>query len=418
MTVANYDPAVAERRVAIAEAAAARFDFPARSLRVFGVTGTNGKTTTVNILRAVIDSPSAPSASIGTLGVLVGRDGVAIPGGLGLTTPGPDELQRVLRDLVDRGVKSVAMEVSSHALHQHRVHGVAFDVGVFTNITRDHLDYHGTMDEYFAAKALLVGYLAPSGTAVVNADQPEWLGLPPAPRTLTFGMSGAADVCASNISFDPSGSSWTLAHAGSSADVRLPLLGDFNVANALSAAAAALASGETVTAVARALSSVPQVPGRLEMISARPSVLRDYAHTPDALERSLAAVSPFVTGRLIVLFGAGGDRDPGKRPLMGRAAENGADIVIVTSDNPRTEDPDTIIDEIERGMTRSHERVTDRREAIALAISMADDGDVVLLAGKGHETYQVIGADRHPFDERDVVRQLLGAAPDGTMTAL
>lgn len=406
MITANHDPAVAAKRIAIAEAAAARYGFPARLLSFIGVTGTNGKTTTVNILRGLLHTASAPSASIGTLGVLIGRDGEVVPGGLGLTTPGPEELHRVLRDLVDRGVRTVAMEVSSHALDQHRVHGIRFEAGVFTNLTRDHLDYHGSMDEYLGAKALLIGYLSEDGTAVVNVEQPEWRALPPAPRTVTFGM-GRGDVRAVNVEFDSGGSRWLLTFGGNAAHVRLPLLGDFNVANALAAAAAALATGHQLARVAEALCAIPQVPGRLEMISTVPPVLRDYAHTPDALARSLAALRPFVAGRLIVVFGAGGDRDPGKRPLMGSVAESGADWVIVTSDNPRTEDPELIIDEIERGMSRSHERISNRHDAIARAIEMVAPGDVVLLAGKGHETYQVIGTEKYPFDEKEVVARIL-----------
>ena len=409
MSGATKDPIVAAKRIEIARAAAAKYGYPALGLRTVAVTGTNGKTTTVNILRALLDLPMAPAASIGTLGVLIGAHGVVLPGGLGLTTPGPDELQRVLRELVDAGVRSVAMEVSSHALDQARVHGIAFDAAVFTNITRDHLDYHGTMEEYFAAKSRLMSYLKPSGVAVVNADQPEWLDLPAAPRLMTYGIRNG-DVRAEDIAFDATGSSWTLYAANESAPVRLPLVGDFNVINALAAAAAALASGIPVHAVAYSLSAVPQVPGRLELIAASPPVIRDYAHTPDALVRALAALRPFVTGRLILVFGAGGDRDPGKRPIMGAAAEAGADHVIVTSDNPRTEDPDAIIDDIERGMSSRHDRLTDRRQAIARAIAVAQPGDTILLAGKGHETYQVVGTEKRPFDERQIVSDILGVS--------
>ncbi|HEY7898966.1 MAG: UDP-N-acetylmuramoyl-L-alanyl-D-glutamate--2,6-diaminopimelate ligase [Gemmatimonadales bacterium] len=409
MSGATQDPIVAAKRIEIARAAAAQYGYPALALRTIAVTGTNGKTTTVNILRALLDLPVAPAASIGTLGVLIGIEGRAIPGGLGLTTPGPDELQRVLRELVDAGVRSVAMEVSSHALDQHRVHGVTFDAAVFTNFTRDHLDYHGTMEDYFAAKAKLVGYIKGSGAAVVNADQPEWQSLPIAPRLLTYGIHHG-DVRAEDIAFDATGSSWTL-HAGDdSASVRIPLVGDFNVINALAAATAALSVGIPLRAIARLLSLVPQIPGRLELIAESPPIIRDYAHTPDALVRSLAALRPFVSGKLILVFGAGGDRDPGKRPLMGAAAEAGADRVIVTSDNPRTEDPETIIDEIERGMSGTHERQSDRRKAIARAIEIASPGDTILLAGKGHETYQVVGTEKRPFDERQIVAELLGIA--------
>jgi UDP-N-acetylmuramoyl-L-alanyl-D-glutamate--2,6-diaminopimelate ligase len=409
MSGATNDPIVAAKRMDIARAAAAQYGYPALSLRTIAVTGTNGKTTTVNILRALLDLPAVPAASIGTLGVLVGMEGRPIPGGLGLTTPGPDELQRVLRELVDAGVQSVAMEVSSHALDQHRIYGIAFDAAVFTNFTRDHLDYHGTMEEYFAAKARLVGYIKGSGAAVVNADQREWDSLPVAPRVLTYGLNNG-DVRADDISFDATGSNWTLRSGDESEQVRLPLVGDFNVINSLAAVAAALAVGIPLRALAHSLAIIPQIPGRLELIAHSPPIIRDYAHTPDALVRSLAAIRPFVTGKIILVFGAGGDRDPGKRPLMGAAAEAGADRVIVTSDNPRTEDPEAIIDEIERGMQSPHERLSDRRRAIARAIEIASPGDTILLAGKGHETYQVVGTEKRPFDERQVVAELLGIA--------
>jgi UDP-N-acetylmuramoyl-L-alanyl-D-glutamate--2,6-diaminopimelate ligase len=332
-----------------------------------------------------------------------------MPGGLGLTTPGPDELQRVLRELVDSGVRTVAMEVSSHALDQHRVHGISFDAAVFTNITRDHLDYHGTMEDYFGAKAKLVDYLKSTGIAIVNADQPEWKDLPLVPQMLTYGTS-TGDIRAQDIEFDGTGSSWLLTADQESAPVRLPLVGDFNVINAVGAAATAFALGIPLGTVARSLSRISQIPGRLELIADEPPIIRDYAHTPDALVRALAALRPFVSARLILVFGAGGDRDPGKRPIMGAAAEAGADVVIVTSDNPRTENPETIIDEIEAGMTLPHARITDRRAAIAHAISIAEAGDTILLAGKGHETYQVIGTEKFPFDERQVVAELLGSA--------
>jgi len=409
MSGATNDPIVAAKRMDIARAAAAQYGYPALSLRTIAVTGTNGKTTTVNILRALLDLPAVPAASIGTLGVLVGMEGRPIQGGLGLTTPGPDELQRVLRQLVDAGVQSVAMEVSSHALDQHRIYGIAFDAAVFTNFTRDHLDYHGTMEEYFAAKARLVGYIKGSGAAVVNADQREWDALPVAPRLLTYGLNNG-DVRADDISFDATGSNWTLRSGDESEQVRLPLVGDFNVINSLAAVAAALAVGIPLRALAHSLAIIPQIPGRLELIAHSPPIIRDYAHTPDALVRSLAAIRPFVTGKIILVFGAGGDRDPGKRPLMGAAAEAGADRVIVTSDNPRTEDPEAIIDEIERGMQSPHERLSDRRRAIARAIEIASPGDTILLAGKGHETYQVVGTEKRPFDERQVVAELLGSA--------
>ncbi len=399
---------VRDTRRAASVAAAAFYGFPARQLRLVGVTGTNGKTTTVGMLRHLLDAPAARAASIGTLGVLVGSDGATMPGGSGLTTPGPVELQRVLRQLVDAGVRTVAMETSSHALHQHRVDTLRFAAAVFTNLTRDHLDYHGTMEAYFAAKALLVDLLTDDGVAVTNADDRAWEALPPAPRRVRFGLDARADVRAERVRFAPRGSSWTLVAREERHDVTLPLIGDFNVDNALAASAAAWSLGMTPAAIASLLSSMPQVPGRLEILSERPVVLRDYAHTPDALERALHAVRPFATHRLIVVFGCGGDRDRGKRPEMGRIAECNADVAIVTSDNPRTEDPERILDDIEAGMTTgAHERIEDRRSAIARAIAIAAEGDVVLLAGKGHETYQVRGTVKYPFDEREIVREIL-----------
>lgn len=400
---------VRDTRRAAAIAAAVAFGNPARELTLVGVTGTNGKTTTVGILRHLLDAEER-AASIGTLGVLVGSRGDAFDGGGGLTTPGPVELQRVLRGLRDLGVKRVAMEVSSHALQQQRTETLSFSVAIFTNLTRDHLDYHGTMDAYREAKVRLAKQLDSRGTLVVNGDDDAWEGVWGGARKLTFSTSTEiADVCARDVKFLPRGSEWTLHLGGEHFPVRLPLIGDFNVANALGAASAAFALGLQPATIAERLASVPQVPGRLELIADQPAVLRDYAHTPDALERALDAVRPFATRKLIVLFGCGGDRDKGKRPVMGRIAEEKADVAIVTSDNPRTEDPEAILSDIEAGMKRPHERITERREAIERAIEIAGQGDIVVLAGKGHETYQVRGTTKHPFDEREIVREILAS---------
>jgi len=404
---------VRDGRAAAAVAAAAFYGEPARSLRAIGVTGTNGKTTTVGMLRHLLDSPATPAASIGTLGVLLRSAGDPLPGGAGLTTPGPVELQRTLRELVDAGVRWVAMEVSSHALHQQRVLGVRFAAAVFTNLTRDHLDYHGSMDAYFKAKALLVSRLAPDGAAVVNADDPAWLRLSGAPRTLRFGLDAeSADVRATDVRFTPRGSEGMLRTPAGTAPFRLPLIGDFNVVNALGAAAAALAVGIPLRDVVARLATLPQVPGRLEVLAEHPTVLRDYAHTPDALTRALVALRPFTAGRLIALFGCGGDRDRGKRPLMAAAARDHADHLVVTSDNPRTEDPERILDEIVAPLASgTYDRIEDRRAAIAHAIALADPArDVVLLAGKGHETYQIRGTERLPFDEKEIVAALMAGA--------
>ena len=399
---------VTDTRRAAAVAARAFYGDAAASLRLIGVTGTNGKTTTVGMLRHLLDEETSRAASIGTLGVLVGSAGEPLDGGSGLTTPGPVELQRVLRVLHDDGVRTIAIETSSHALHQRRVEGLSFAAGVFTNFTRDHLDYHGTMQEYFAAKALLIAQLDRDGIAVVNADDRAWDSLPSAPRAVRFGLGAAADVRARRVRSTADGSRFDLVLGGESFDVTLPLLGDFNVANALGAAACAWALGLPPDVIVERVATMPQVPGRLEIVHEGPTVLRDYAHTPDSLERSIAAVRPFAAGRLIVVFGCGGDRDRGKRPEMGRIAVQGADLAIVTSDNPRTEDPERILDDIEAGMGGvAHERIEDRRDAIARALALAGPGDLVLLAGKGHETYQVRGTTKLPFDERQIVHEIV-----------
>jgi UDP-N-acetylmuramoyl-L-alanyl-D-glutamate--2,6-diaminopimelate ligase len=312
--------------------------------------------------------------------------------------------------MVDRGVKTLAIEASSHSLDQHRIGALSFDAAVFTNLTRDHLDYHGTMDRYLAAKAQLLGYLRPSGIAVINADDPSWHLLPAWAHTVRFSALGeTADLRALGVRSMANGSRWELTFADAARyDISLPLIGDFNVANALGAATAAWALGVAPDRIAERLSRVPQVPGRLEVLHGEPTVLRDYAHTPDALERAISALRPLTRGRLIVVFGAGGDRDRGKRPQMGAIADRLADISILTSDNPRTEDPERILDDIEQGMTRPHERIEDREQAVKRAIELADRRDVVLLAGKGHETYQVRGTTHFPFDERAIVDRVMG----------
>lgn len=398
---------VTDGRRAAAIGAAAVLGDPHEQLRIAGITGTNGKTTTVWILRHLL-AARWPTASLGTLGVIL-EDGSTLEGSGNLTTPGPVELARVLRRLVDRGVGAVAMETSSHALDQGRVDALRYDVVVFTNLSRDHLDYHGTLEAYLEAKLTLLRLLKPAGTAVVNADEAAWASASArATHILRFGVESEADLRARDIVLDALGVRFTCVMRDGEFDVRLPLPGEFNVQNALAAAGAGLSLGLTREEIRTRLASVPQVPGRLERIADRPCpVLRDYAHTPDALERVLAVLRPLTRGRLIVVFGAGGDRDRGKRPLMGAVAARGADVAIVTSDNPRTEDPAAIIDEIVAGMTRFDARITDRREAIAHALRMARPDDLILLAGKGHETYQVLGHTTIPFDERVIVQEML-----------
>jgi UDP-N-acetylmuramoyl-L-alanyl-D-glutamate--2,6-diaminopimelate ligase len=399
-------------RRAAAIAAEAWYGRPAARLQMIGVTGTNGKTTSVLLSQHVL-SALWPMGAIGTLGAFDPTGALVESEAGNLTTPGPIDLQATLAAMVDRGAAGVAMEVSSHSLDQGRVEGLVFRAAIFTNLTRDHLDYHETFEAYFAAKAKLTGYLADAGLAVINADDAAWARLPHTPRRITFSAtSHAADVSARDVQIDATGARFTLVTTRGTHPVSLPLLGRFNVANALGVAACAVGLGIESRIVAERLSTAPQVPGRMERIAVDPSViLRDYAHTPDALERALETIREVTPrgGRVIVVFGAGGDRDRGKRAPMGEIAVRLADIAIATSDNPRTEDPERILDDVEAGMGgRQHYRYVDRRAAIAQAMELARQGDTILLAGKGHETYQVVGTAKQPFDEREVVRGLGG----------
>ncbi|HEY7193888.1 MAG TPA: UDP-N-acetylmuramoyl-L-alanyl-D-glutamate--2,6-diaminopimelate ligase [Gemmatimonadales bacterium] len=397
-------------RRAAAIAAEAWYRRPAARLQMIGVTGTNGKTTSVILAQHVLGA-LWPMGAIGTLGAFDPNGAPVVSEAGNLTTPGPIDLQATLAAMVERGARGVAMEVSSHSLDQGRVEGLLFRAAIFTNLTRDHLDYHQTFDAYFAAKAKLVGHLADAGLAVINADDAAWARLPPAPRRITFSATAhPADVTARDVHVDARGARFTLVTAQGSEPVKLPLLGQFNVANALGVAACAVGLELPTHTIAERLATAPQVPGRMERIATDPCVvLRDYAHTPDALERALETVRGVTSkgGRVIVVFGAGGDRDRGKRAPMGEIAARLADIAIATSDNPRTEDPERILDDVEAGMTaRQHYRITDRKAAIGQALELAREGDTILLAGKGHETYQVVGTIKEPFDEREVVRNL------------
>lgn len=396
---------------------------PSRFLQVTAVTGTNGKTTTSLLIRHIL-SLHGPSAALGTLG-LTGPDGRVRAGSEGLTTPGPVELARLLASLVAEGVTSVSLEASSHALDQRRLDGIRVDACVFTNLTRDHLDYHQTLASYREAKSRLLLLLRDDGGAVVNGADPAWAELPAIPGRLIVtriqgepvpgrpSSTGEAlpDLVAEDLKATGEGTRFVLRWGGKKAEVALPLLGRFNVENALAAIGATLLLGLDLDECAGALSDVPSPSGRMEVTVRAPvPVVLDYAHTPHALARLLETVRPLYEGRIILVFGAGGDRDREKRAEMGAVAARGADLPIVTSDNPRTEDPDAIIDDILSGMQGgAYERVTDRREAIERALHLARPGDVVLLAGKGHESYQIVGDERRPFDERKVIREILAS---------
>jgi UDP-N-acetylmuramoyl-L-alanyl-D-glutamate--2,6-diaminopimelate ligase len=411
---------VADSRLALARLAAAFHGHPSSRLRMVGITGTNGKTTTSLLVASILEAAGLPAGVIGTLCVRFGDREIPAAN----TTPPADDLQDALARMVQAGMKAAAMEVSSHALHQGRVEGVAWDAAVFTNLTQDHLDYHRTMDAYFAAKRRLfegLGSGGKPGAAVLNADDPRSAELrravPAGVPVRLYGSAAGADLRAEGVETGLGGSRFTLRAAEGEAEVRTPLFGAHNVENCLAAAGAGLALGLGLDAVARGIAGVPSVPGRLERVGGDPAVFVDYAHTEDALRRALAALRPFTRGRLLLVFGCGGGRDRAKRPRMGRAAAELADFSIVTSDNPRFEEPAEIVGEILKGFGRKagrREAILDRREAIRAALARARPGDTVLLAGKGHETYQEARGARNPFDDRAVAREFLaGAKPGG-----
>ena len=413
---------VGDGRLAAALAADTVVGSPWTRLFLAGVTGTNGKTTSAVLSRHLLQR-RGPARSLGTLG-LVEESGAVRPGTEGLTTPGPVQICSWLREMADDGVMYATVEASSHALDQRRMDGIGLDAAVFTNLSRDHLDYHPDVESYRHAKARLLNLLKPHGWAVVNRDEPAWRGLPlPPDRALSFGLGDEGgmgwedlpSMVARGVELTPTGSTVRLQADGEEAEARLPLLGRFNVENALAAAGVARVAGLAVEEIAAGLSSAPQIPGRLERVVDEPfPVIIDFAHTPDALEGVLQTLRPLVGGRLLVLFGAGGDRDRGKRPRMGAVVARLADLSFVTSDNPRTEDPEAIIDHILQGMgTAPHRRIPDRREAIAAALREGRPGDLLLLAGKGHETYQTLGRQRHPFVERTIVLELLAGGEGG-----
>jgi UDP-N-acetylmuramoyl-L-alanyl-D-glutamate--2,6-diaminopimelate ligase len=389
---------------------AARFyRHPSRSMRVVGVTGTNGKTTTSRIIAQLTRTLGKPCGVIGTLGATLGDDVVAANN----TTPDAVSLQQQLAQWLAQGVTAVAMEVSSHALEQGRVSGVEFATAIFTNLSHDHLDYHGSMEAYGRAKLrLFTG--AGLQYAVVNADDPfsgqVRSAVGKGTQVLTCStQGGAADVRVLNAQFETGGVRGELHSPWGVANFFSPLPGDFNLANLAAAASALLLAGEDMLAVMDAVGTLQPVPGRMALVpnSLNLQVIVDYAHTPHALELVLQALRPHVSGTLITVFGCGGDRDKEKRPLMGRVACALSDRVVVTSDNPRSENPLDILREIASGCSGDFSLVVDRAEAIASAVAMASAGDCVLIAGKGHEDYQLIDGIRLPFSDEAHARAAL-----------
>jgi UDP-N-acetylmuramoyl-L-alanyl-D-glutamate--2,6-diaminopimelate ligase len=414
-------------RRAMAIAAANFHDRPGDAIQIAGVTGTNGKTTVAYLVEACAAAAGVPS---GVLGTVTHRWPGAVRSA-SHTTPESTEIQSLLAEMRRAGTRIAMLEVSSHALAQERVAGMLFRVAAFTNLTRDHLDYHGDMDQYFAAKRrLFTEHLAPDGVAVVNARDPAGARLAdqvgPGRRVWRYGGRSGDALHAARVEPALEGTRASITSPAGTLDVRSPLVGAHNVENLLCAAGIALALDLPADAVVRGLSSCPGAPGRLERFSANGvSVFVDYAHTDDALARAVEALRALSPRRLVCVFGCGGDRDRGKRPLMGAAAA-AADLVVVTSDNPRTEDPAAIIAEILPGLERAGMRrlspaaarggdrgyvvEADRRAATVLAASAAREGDAVLLAGKGHEDYQIIGKQKFPYSDREEARRALGIA--------
>jgi UDP-N-acetylmuramoyl-L-alanyl-D-glutamate--2,6-diaminopimelate ligase len=420
---------VEDARAAMAPLAAAFNGDPTSELTVVGITGTNGKTTTAFLVRHLLEAAGRRCGLLGTVQQVVGGEIEEVE----RTTPEAIDLQRTFERMLEAGDDACAMEVSSHALVLRRADSIHFAVKVFTNLSQDHLDFHADMEDYFAAKRLLFSVEggAPlieleGGISVLNVDDPygqrlaEELSCGEGDACITYSaLGGAADLSARGVAFDAGGSRFLCISPDGELEVETPLPGDFNVSNALAALAVAHALGLDLRKAAAALASAQQVPGRFESIDEgqRFAVVVDYAHTPDSLENVLRAARRITSGRLISVFGCGGDRDRDKRPLMGRAGAQISDLAVVTSDNPRSEDPAAIIDQIRAGIPDdAHAEVVveqDRRQAIALALGRASDGDTVVIAGKGHEQGQEFeGGRKVPFDDRDVAREQLrvGAA--------
>jgi UDP-N-acetylmuramoyl-L-alanyl-D-glutamate--2,6-diaminopimelate ligase len=410
---------VEDTRNALADLSAVFYGFPARKLKLAAVTGTNGKTTTTFLIKHICEKAGMRCGLIGTVRYEIGER--VLPAAR--TTPESLDTQELLAQIVNAGCRAAAMEVSSHALAQERTRGLEWNVAVFTNLTQDHLDFHGTMENYFESKAKLFTGLAgqekkKKPVAVVNIDDrygEQLLGrIDRNVSTITFGLGRRADFRASNYRMEFGGTSYQLDARGKSYLVRVPLIGRFNVANSLAALAAANALGVGLREAVMSLAKSPQVPGRLEMVQAKRQfqIFVDYAHSPDALLNVLKTLRELAPNRLIVVFGCGGNRDREKRPLMGAIADQFADYALITSDNPRKEDPDAIITEVEKGFRSDHfEKVVDRSQAIARAVELAQPRDIVLIAGKGHENYQEFADHTVPFEDIQVAQRALENHP-------
>ena len=423
---------VPDSRRALAPAAARFYGHPSRELALIGVTGTNGKTSTTYLAESIL---AASGRSVGVIGTVEVRYRDVRQRALN-TTPESLDLQSTLRAMRTQGIDTVVMEVSSHGLDAGRVDGCRFRVAAFTNLTQDHLDYHGDMDRYGDAKlSLMKHHLDSEGAAVVNVDDPSGAAVVAAAREagarvirVSRDAAGSAEVRLLSADVGHEGSRARLAVFDSEIALSSPLLGDFNLENLLVAVGIGTALGVPGPAIAAGVAACPQVPGRIERVGgpSGPRVIVDYAHTPDAVDKLLATLRPLCQGRLIAVFGCGGDRDRGKRPRMAEAVARHADRVVVTSDNPRTEDPERILDDVERGLAglarvapdaldteHSYARIADRRAAIAAALAIAAPEDTVVIAGKGHEDYQILGRERFPFSDREEALRALRAQRTG-----
>lgn len=401
---------VPEDRLGMALAAHALYEEMIEGVEIIGITGTNGKTTCAHILQSILSRAGKKAGRIGTVGWEYDGRGDALE----RTTPEAPDLLKMIAEMAQRGAEAVVMEVTSIAVPMKRVSGFRWAGGLFTNFSQDHLDLHGSMEAYFEAKKDFFRMLDEGAPAVINLDDPKGKAMASDLRAevLSYGFLQEAQVKGELLDESPDGLSLRMNHQGAIATLKAPYLGRFNAYNVLACAAAALALGVPIQAVEEGVKNAPQVRGRMERVKLACGVTAvvDYAHTPDALERALEALRPMTAGRLIAVVGAGGDRDRSKRPLMGGIVAELSDLVIITSDNPRTEDPDEIIDEIMEGIPSATAvlREPDRRLAIRKAVEEAAEGDLVVVLGKGHETYQEIHGVKHHFDDREELLQLQG----------
>ena len=406
---------VSDSRKVLALLSANFYEHPSRKMRLVGVTGTNGKTTATHLIKSILEAAGEHVGLIGTIGYTIGTDTLPATH----TTPESLELNQLLANMVGKGCTAAVMEVSSHSLVMHRVYGLDFNVGVFTNLTQDHLDFHGSMDQYLAAKQILFDGMNSSSWAVLNSDDNygERIAKRSDAKKLMYGAAPSANVRATAVELSVNGVMFQVDHAGVSATVSSSLTGRFNVSNILAAYATGVALGVHQRKIVEGIQNLRAVRGRFEQIISHRgwTAIVDYAHTPDALENCLRTIHDILPqhegARIITVFGCGGNRDRGKRPQMARIATDLSEITIITSDNPRNEDPQAIIDEILPGITKGKEVHTevDRRKAIRMALELARSGDVVLVAGKGHEDYQVIGSRKLHFDDREEIEQFLRA---------